>query len=68
MNGNQRLKMSDTPRTDKVQEAARQLPMGSMVVIPEDHPPYDPWELCRQLERELNEIRENSKIKLVKGP
>lgn len=48
--------MSDTPRTDAVQEAAGALPLGSMVIIPEDHPPSCPWELCRQLERELNEV------------
>ena len=50
--------MSNTPRTDAVQEAAGKLPLGSIVVVPEGHPPSDPWELCRQMERELEIIRE----------
>ena len=49
--------MTNTPRTDAVQEAARALPYGSMVVIPEGHPPSDPWKLARELEIENNNLK-----------
>lgn len=47
--------MSDTPRTDAVYKANLDLGHGSIVSVPEGHPQSDPWELARQLERELNE-------------
>ena len=50
--------MSDTPKTDAVQESNRSLGWGSAVVVPDGHPPSDPWELSRQLERENNELKD----------
>ena len=49
--------MVDTPRTDAVLEAAKALSCGSIVQIPEGHPPCDPWELARELERQLAEAQ-----------
>ena len=49
--------MTKTPRTDAVQTAANFLPYGSLVVIPEGHPPSDPWALARELEVENNKLR-----------
>ena len=51
--------MSKTPRTDTVHKAAMSLPWGSCVVVPEGHPPTCPWELARQLEREVQEHKRN---------
>ncbi len=50
------MKITDTPRTDEVLKAASALPFGSMTVVPDGHPPCDPWELARQLEIELKEL------------
>lgn len=49
--------MSDTPRTDEVHKAACKLDSGSVIVVPDNYPPCDPWELARQLERELDEAK-----------
>ena len=49
--------MSDTPRTDAVYAAENLLPFGSIVVVPKGHPPCDPWELARTLERELAALK-----------
>lgn len=46
-----------TPRTDAVQESAKSLPWGSVVVVPEGHPPHDPWELARHLEEDIRRLR-----------
>ncbi len=43
--------MSDTPRTD---EAKRLYDEWNFGPIEAPDPPYKEWELCRQLERELN--------------
>jgi len=49
--------MSKTPRTDAVNKAAIELPWGSAVVVPEGHPPSDPWALARELEIENTEMK-----------
>jgi hypothetical protein len=48
----------NTPRTDAVRAAAMALPWGSTVEVPEGYPPCDPWELARELELELAELKE----------
>lgn len=45
-----------TPRTDAVMKAALALPWGSAVVVPEGHPPTDPWQLARELEQEVQRL------------
>lgn len=47
--------MLDTPRTNKVLKACRGLGIGSIVEVPPNYPPHDPWELARDLERKLNQ-------------
>ena len=42
----------DTPKTNEVLKACEDLPFGSIVVIPEGHPPSCPWELARNFERD----------------
>lgn len=49
--------MSDTPRTDAVHKACMKLGFGSIIVVPENYPPHDPWELARELEKELAETK-----------
>lgn len=58
--------MLPTPRTDAVQRASRELPAGSIVEIPEGHPPCDPWELARQLEQETNVVTILDAIRFAK--
>lgn len=53
----------DTPRTNEVLKASEALPFGSIVVIPEDHPPSCPWELARTLEREVAKLKKLEKVR-----
>ena len=50
----------DTPRTNAVLKTCEDLSWGSVVQIPPRHPPSDPWELARTLERELITITSTS--------
>lgn len=54
--------MSKTPRTDAVRESASKLANVGMAIIPEGHPPCDPWELCEKLEIELGELQEETSL------
>lgn len=53
----------DTPRTNEVLKASEALPFGSIVVIPEGHPPNCPWELARTLEREVAKLKKLEKVR-----
>lgn len=56
--------MSGTPRTDAVYDANEKLGWGSVVDVPKGYPPSDPWELLRELEKELATIREQNQALL----
>ncbi len=52
--------MADTPRTDAVYQEATKLGPGGWAIIPPGAGLCDPWELARQLERELAEARKDA--------
>jgi len=54
--------MSDTPRTDVYLKRNIALGWGSMVVVPKDYPPCDPWELARELEKENKILKRKLKM------
>ena len=56
------MQETNTLETDAVFQAHLSLPQGTNVVIPKGHPPCDPWELARKLERENADLRKQLAI------